>query len=192
MRPFLLEGMPASNPIDYGGTAEENPHMITECVKVCMQCDEVDGIYITGFFGGFKDIIASHVAELEEQTSRDLVHLVKKFKKPLFVNTSFARGAVKSMDILKRAGIPVMESSQRSSQCLSALMKFAINKNKINRMKFRKPKKKDRPRVNEIFTTARNEQRSNLLETESRDILHNYAIPLPAATPPPAWPVSTT
>jgi acyl-CoA synthetase (NDP forming) len=85
------------------------------------------------------------------------------------------------MDILKRAGIPVMESSQRSSQCLSALMKFAINREKIRRMKFRKPQKKDSPQVKAIFATARNEQRSNLLETESRDILHNYALPLPAA-----------
>ena len=51
IKPFLLEGMPASNPIDYGGTAEENPHMISECARVCMESDEVDGIYITGFFG---------------------------------------------------------------------------------------------------------------------------------------------
>jgi acetyltransferase len=116
IKPFLLQGMPASNPIDYGGTAEENPHMITECVKVCMQSDEVDGIYITGFFGGFKDIIAPHVAELEEQTSRDLVELVQQFKKPLFVNTSFARGAVKSLDILKSAGIPVMDEICRKPQ----------------------------------------------------------------------------
>ncbi|GAI58438.1 unnamed protein product, partial [marine sediment metagenome] len=77
MKPFLLEGMPASNPIDYGGTAEENPHMITECVKVCMEDDQVDGISITGFFGGFKDIIAPHVAELEERASQDMVDLVK-------------------------------------------------------------------------------------------------------------------
>jgi acetyltransferase len=181
IKPFLLQGMPASNPIDYGGTAEENPRMITESVKVCMQCDEVDGIYITGFFGGFKDIIASHVAELEEQTSRDLVELVNEFKKPLFVNTSFARGAIKSMDILKRAGIPVMESSQRSSQCLSALMKFAINRAKISRMKISEPQKKDRPEVKEIFAAAHNDQRSNLLETESRRILQNYALSLPAA-----------
>jgi acyl-CoA synthetase (NDP forming) len=181
IKPFLLQGMPASNPIDYGGTAEENPHMITECVKVCMQSDEVDGIYITGFFGGFKDIIAPHVAELEEQASRDLVELVKQFNKPLFVNTSFARGAIKSLNILKSAGIPVMESSQRSSQCLSDLMKFAINQNKMGRMKAPEPTKKKRPRVQEVFAKAIREKRANLLETESRDILHSYGLPLPQA-----------
>jgi acetyltransferase len=181
IKPFLLGGMPTSNPIDYGGTAEENPHMITECVRVCMQCNEVDGIYITGFFGGFKDIIASHVAELEEQTSRDLVDLVSRFKKPLIVNTSFAREDIESMAILKQAGIPVMESSQRSSQCLSALMKFAINRDKISRLKFPEPQKKERFEVKDIFAAARKEQRSNLLETESRNILRDYGLSLPAA-----------
>ena len=181
IKPYLLQGMPASNPIDYGGTAEENPHMITECVKVCMESDEVDGIYITGFFGGFKDIIAPHVAELEEQTSRDLVDLVKQLKKPLFVHTSFAREAIKSIDILKSTGIPVMESSQRSSQCLSDLMKFAINQKKISQMKVTEARMKERPEVKKIFAKAWNEQRLNLLETESRDILERYGLPLPEA-----------
>ena len=181
MKPFLLQGMPASNPIDYGGTAEENPHMITECVKVCMEDDQVDGIYITGFFGGFKDIIAPHVAELEEQTSRDLIDLVKKHKKPLFVHTSFARGAIKSLDILKSAGIPVMESSDRSTHCLSALMKFAMNKKKISQMHIPGGEPKARPAIKTIFKKAQDEKRSNLLETESRDLLKEYGIPLPDA-----------
>ena len=181
IKPFLLEGMPAANPIDYGGTAEENPRMITECVKVCMATNEVDGIYITGFFGGFKDIIAPHVAELEEQTSRELVELVKKYKKPLFVHTSFAQGAIKSLAILKNAGVPVMASSQRSSQCLSALMNFALNRKKIGRMRFPEAQMIEHPGVKKIFAKARGEKRANLLETESRDILKRYELPLPEA-----------
>ena len=181
MKPFLLEGMPASNPIDYGGTAEENPHMITECVKVCMQADEVDGIYITGFFGGFKDIIAPHVAELEEQTSRDLVDLVKKHQKPLFVHTSFAGGDIKSLDILKAEGIPVMESSERSTRCLSALMNFAIKQKKVREMHIAETEIKERHSVKAIFKKAKDENRRNLLETESRDLLQEYGIFLPEA-----------
>ena len=181
MKPFLLQGMPASNPIDYGGTAEENPHMITECVKVCMEDDQVDGIYITGFFGGFKDIIAPHVAELEEQTSRDLVDMVKKYQKPLFMHTSFARGDIKSLDILKSAGVPVIESSERATRCLSALMEFAINQKKIRRMHIPESEPGERPVVKAIFKKAKDEDRSNLLETESRDMLREYGISLPEA-----------
>lgn len=181
LKPFLLEGMPAGNPIDYGGTAEENPHMITECVKVCMETDEVDGIYITGFFGGFKDIIAPHVAELEEQASRDLVDLVKKHQKPLFVHTSFASGAIKSLDILKAGGVPVMESSERSSRCLSALMGFAVKQRKVKQIQIAAAKAEQRPDVKAIFNKAKDEARKNLLETESRALLQEYGLSLPEA-----------
>ena len=181
MKPFLLEGMPASNPIDYGGTAEENPHMITECVKVCMEDDQVDGMFLTGFFGGFKDIIAPHVAELEEKASKDMVNLVQKYKKPLFVHTSFARDPIKSLDILKAAGVPVIESSERAAQCLSALMHFSINQKKISRMKIPTGVVKERPAVKKLFKKVREEKRHNLLETESRELLKEYGISVPEA-----------
>jgi len=181
MKPFLLEGMPASNPIDYGGTAEENPHMITECVKVCMEDDQVDGIFLTGFFGGFKDIIAPHVAELEEKASKDMVDLVQKYKKPLFVHTSFARDPIKSLDILKAAGVPVIESSERTAQCLSALMHFSINQKKISRMQIPTGAAKERPAVKKLFKKVMEEKRHNLLETESRELLKEYHISLPEA-----------
>jgi len=181
LKPFLLEGMPASNPIDYGGTAEENPHMITECVRVCMDDAQVDGIYLTGFFGGFKDIIAPHVAELEEQTSRDLVSLVTEKRKPVFVHTSFAREPIASLDILKAGGVPVFESSERTAQCLSALMKFGSNRERFGAARLLETGRKDRHEVEAILKKARDERRTSLLETESRELLRSYGISLPRA-----------
>lgn len=181
IKPFLLEGMPASNPIDYGGTAEENPHMITECVKVCLADDHVDGVYLTGFFGGFKDIIAPHVAELEEQTSRDLVALVRETQKPVFVHTSFAGEPIRSLDILKAGGIPVFESSERTARCLSALMEFALNRKKFEGMRVLDTKGVERPAVKGLFKKAREEKRNSLLETESRALLQDYGVVLPQA-----------
>lgn len=181
IKPFLLQGMPAGNPIDYGGTAEENPHMIAECVKVCMEDSQVDCIQITGFFGGFKDIIAPHVAELEEQTAKELVELVRRYEKPLFVHTSFARGKIRSLDILKSAGVPVIESSERTAQCMRALANFALNQRKALRLHAPRPEAESRPAVKEIFAKARSERRANLLETESRQILNAYGLSLPEA-----------
>lgn len=181
IKPFLLEGMPASNPIDYGGTAEENPHMITECARVCMEDEQVDGIYITGFFGGFKDIIASHVAELEEQTARDLVTLVQEKHKPVFVHTSFAAEPIKALNILRDGGVPVFESSERTARCLSALMKFGSNRQKFQAMGLFESEPQERPAVRAIFQRAREQKRTSLLETESRELLRAYAISLPPA-----------
>jgi acetyltransferase len=133
IRPFLLEGMPAGNPIDYGGTAEENPPVIAQCCRVCMESDEVDAIYVTGFFGGFKEIIASHVGELEEQTAYELLALVRKYRKPLLVNSSFARGGIKALEILRTGGIPVFESSERVAQGMAALVKYARDRERVLR-----------------------------------------------------------
>ena len=121
IRPYLLAGMPASNPVDYGGTAEENPHMITECCRACMESDEADGVYITGFFGGFKEIIAPQVGELEEQTARELIDLVRQYRKPIAVHTSFAWARMEAVRILREGGIPVFESSERVAKGLAAL-----------------------------------------------------------------------
>lgn len=179
IKPFLLAGMATANPIDYGGMAEENPHVITECVKVCMEDEKIDAVFTTGFFGGFKDIIAPHIAELEEQTSRELVGLVSKYKKPLIVHTSFAREPIKSLDILKSSGIPVFESSERSAQSLHLLMKYADDKKKVAEIQAHEGVAQERPAVKVIFKKVKDEGRSNLLETESRELLKEYGVTLP-------------
>ena len=178
IRPFILKGMPASNPIDYGGTAEENPHMITECCKVCMQDDTVDGIYITGFFGGFRDIIAPHVAELEEETARELSELVRRYQKPLVINTSFAAAPYPTFDILKENGIPVFDGPERAVHCMAALMRYY----EANEKRQSRPAPSDnfKPRTDavEVLASARGQGRSSLLEPEGIRLLKAYDLPV--------------
>ncbi|MCF8104793.1 MAG: acetate--CoA ligase family protein [Desulfohalobiaceae bacterium] len=181
IRPFLLAGMPASNPIDYGGTAEENPKVIAECVRVCMEDEEVDAVYLTGFFGGFQVIIAPHVADLEKQTAEELVRLVKEYKKPLFVHTSFAGQDIAALKTLRDAGIPVFESSGRSARCLGELMRFSRRRQAIASRPKPSGKTKDSPGVKDILAKVRGQDRNNLLETESRKLLKEYKVPLPGA-----------
>lgn len=178
MRPFLLKGMPAGNPVDYGGTAEENPHMITECCKVCFEDDSVDGIFLTGFFGGFRDIIAPHVGEREEQTARELAGLVRSCGKPLMINTSFANAPYATLKILKESGIPVFDGPERVAQCLSALMHYYANQGKRKGQDPPRPGANARPIVREILRKAKDQGRTSLLETESRVLLQEHGLSL--------------
>ncbi len=178
IRPFLLKGMPASNPIDYGGTAEENPHMITECCKVCMQDDAVDGLYITGFFGGFRDIIAPHVAELEEETARELSELVRRYNKPLMINTSFAAADYPTFEILKKNAIPVFDGSERAVHCMSALMQYhEANERRKNRP-LPSSESTPQPDAIKILKSAREQGRASLLEPEGIRLLKAYGLPV--------------
>jgi acetyltransferase len=176
IEPNLLTGMAATNPIDYGGTAEEDPHVIAKCAEACMLDDAIDAIYVTGFFGGFKDIIAPHVAEIEKATSKELFELVSVYQKPLVVHTSFARQPIESLDLLKANGIPVFESSERAAECLGALAKYAENSRKVTNAETPKETSIVPSIVESIFRTATQEKRSNLLETEARKLLLQYGI----------------
>lgn len=178
MRPFLLAGMPASNPIDYGGTAEEDPHRITECCRVCLEDDSVDGVFLTGFFGGFRDIIAPHVAKLEEQTARELGELVRTYGKPVVINTSFANAPYPTFEILKETGIPVFDGPERAVQCLAALMHYHTGL--PDRTSRAAPSHTTRPKsgASALLAEARRLGHSALLETEGMRLLQEYGLPV--------------
>lgn len=181
IRPFLFSGMPASNPIDYGGTAEENPDMINKVVEVLMQGKEVDSVYITGFFGGFKEIIAPHVGELEEKTSFELIRLMRQYNKPIAVHTSFAQEPFPSMKILAQNGVLLTPSSERAAQCLAHMAKFSTRRKKLSQAKPLPAVSADVTKARVLIGTVQAERRKNLLETEARDLLSLYGIVLPPA-----------
>ncbi|MFZ3045320.1 MAG: acetate--CoA ligase family protein [Desulfatirhabdiaceae bacterium] len=180
IRPYLLAGMPAHNPVDYGGTAEEKPSVIAACVEAVMDADDVDMVYLTGFFGGFRDIIAPHVGPLETETSRKLVELVSRFKKPLVVHTSFAMEDYEAVNVLRQGGIPVHISSERAAQSLSSLACQYTNTIRSEEVRPVKSDKNRRRKLLKIAEVARKQGRRNLLETESLEILRLYGLHLPS------------
>jgi acetyltransferase len=182
IRPYLLAGMPASNPIDYGGTAEENPDMINKVVEVLMQEESVDSIYVTGFFGGFKEIIAPHVGELEEKTARELVRLMRQYGKPIALHTSFAQAPFRSMEILNENGVLLTPSSERAAQCLAAMAKFATRREKLALARPLPAIPADSAAARTLIESVRQASRKNFLETEARKLLSLYGIPLLPAT----------
>jgi len=181
IRPFLLAGMPAANPIDYGGTAEENPDMINKVVEVLMEEETVDSVYVTGFFGGFKEIIAAHVGELEEKTSRELVRLMRQYRKPIAVHTSFAQTPFPSMRILSENGVLLTPSSERAAQCLACLARFSTRREKLALAGPLPALPAERDAAGALLEGVKRAGRKNLLETEARELLSLYGIPLPPA-----------
>ncbi|MBU1570600.1 MAG: acetate--CoA ligase family protein, partial [Proteobacteria bacterium] len=155
--------------------------MINKIVAVLMEEPLVDSIYITGFFGGFKEIIAPHVGELEEKTSQALVDLVKQYQKPLVVHTSFANEPFRSMKILHENDIFVTPSSERAAQCLSYLSHFSVNRDKLKKASLVKTTKVDADTARETLRKVKEAGRDNLLETEARELLALYGIKLPRA-----------
>jgi acyl-CoA synthetase (NDP forming) len=177
IKPYLLAGMPAVNPIDYGGTAEENPEMINRVAEVLMQAEAVDAVYITGFFGGFKEIIAPHVGALEEKTAGELARLVQTYGKPLVVHTSFANEPFRAIQILKEKGVFVTGSSARAAECLAHLARFAENRRGLEAAVASPAAPAAREAARQVLARVRSAGRTVLLETEARELLEIYGMP---------------
>ncbi len=177
LKPYLMEGVSISNPVDYGGRAEEAPHeIIPPCCRACLEDPSIDILLITGFFGGYKEIIGSYTEELEVKTANELVSLVKEYQKPIIVNTSFAREKIRSLEILRKNNIPVIESSIRTAHCIYALVKYSENKRKPIKFPIL-PNLRTRE-GEEIIRRVYDKGHVSLLETEAREFLRSCGIPM--------------
>jgi len=181
LRPYLLEGLVPFNPVDYGGKAEENPHqVIPPCCQICMEDENVDIAVITGFFGGFKEIIAPHVEDFEKETSRKLVELVNKYQKPILVNSSFANEEIESLDILEQGGIPVVASSERVARCTYAVATTAEKQRRFEAEELVRREPSPEPATLALMADIK-QKRSNMTEIEARNVLEQYGVPMPPA-----------
>ncbi len=177
LRPYLMEGVGISNPVDYGGKAEEAPHeIIPPCCEACLKDQAIDVVLITGFFGGYKEIIGSYMERFEQKASYDLIRLLKKYKKPIIVNTSFARERIRALDILKKNQIPVIESSMRTAHCVYALIRYAeIRRRDYGIIKLPSVRTRE---GEDIINRVYEVNHISLLETEARQFLKSCGIPM--------------
>ena len=147
-----------------------------------MEEESVDAVYVTGFFGGFKEIIAPHIGELEEKTSRELVRLMRQYEKPIAVHTSFAQAPFRSMEILNENGVLLTPSSERAAQCLAYMAKFTARREKLNLARPLPAIPADAAKGGTLIAAVKQTGRRNLLETEARELLSHYGIALPPAS----------
>ena len=146
-----------------------------------MEEETVDCLYMTGFFGGFKEIIAPHVAELEEKAARELVRLVREAGKPLVVHTSFANEPIKALEILREGGIFVTPSSERAAQGLAQMVRFFLRREELKEARPVEVTGVDSERARKIIEGVKASGRRNLLETEARELLEVYGVKMPPA-----------
>ncbi|GCE16372.1 acetate--CoA ligase family protein [Dictyobacter kobayashii] len=121
----LRELMPAratpTNPIDVAGATDEDPLSFATITEVCLQDPEVDGVIITGLFGGYRMLLSEDFGAREEAAARMLGQLVKRYKKPVLVQTVYARHDIPALKLLREENIPYYESVEITCRAMAAL-----------------------------------------------------------------------
>lgn len=116
----------ATNPIDVAGAADEDPLSFAWLTEVCLNDPEVDGVIITGLFGGYRWLLSEEFGPQEEAAARELGKLVRKYNKPVLLQSIYARHDIPALRILREEGIPYYESIEITCRAMAALSEIGL------------------------------------------------------------------
>ncbi len=121
LRALMPARATATNPVDVAGAADEDPLSFAHLTEVCLKDPDVDGVIITGLFGGYRMLLSEDFGPREEAAAHALSHLVRHYKKPVLVQTVYARHDIPALHILREQGIPYYESVEVTCRAMAAL-----------------------------------------------------------------------
>ncbi len=111
----------ATNPVDVAGAADEDPLSFAHLAEVCLKDPEVDGVIITGLFGGYRWLLSEEFGRREEAAAQALGQLIRQYKKPVLVQTIYARHDIPALRLLHEESIPYYESIEITCRAMAAL-----------------------------------------------------------------------
>src|SRR5207249_2772528 len=111
----------STNPVDVAGAADEDPLSFAHLAEICLQDSNVDGVIITGLFGGYRFLLSEAFGEREEAAAHALGQLVRRYKKPILVQTIYARHDITALRILREEQVPYYESVEITCRAMAAL-----------------------------------------------------------------------
>lgn len=109
---------PQRNPVtlDTAGGLEDNPLLLARCAGLAAADDGVDIIVVSGLFGGYPRVRAQELACAAELIA------IRDAGSPIVVQSAFANTGNEPIDMLSRAGIPVLSTINQVAQGLRAVV----------------------------------------------------------------------
>jgi acyl-CoA synthetase (NDP forming) len=121
LRALMPARATAANPIDVAGAADEDPLSFAHLTEVCLKDPAVDGVIITGLFGGYRMLLSESFGAREEQAAHELGRLVRQYQKPVLVQTVYARYDISALLLLREENVPYYESVEITCRAMAAL-----------------------------------------------------------------------
>ena len=108
-----------TNPIDLAGAGEQDPAKYARGVQVLLASDQVDGVLLTGYFGGYSTDV-SNLNAPELAAAARMADTVAAQGKPLVVQSIYPESP--SSQLLRAVGIPVHREVDRACAVLAGLV----------------------------------------------------------------------
>ena len=119
LRTVLPTGSHVANPVDLAGAGEQDPMRYTRTLATLLAAQEVDGVLLTGYFGGYSTHDSAMAAH-EVAAAEAMADIVTAQPKPVAVHTIFPEGPTGRL--LRAAGLPVHRDVDRVAAVLAGLV----------------------------------------------------------------------
>lgn len=121
LRKLMPARATATNPVDVAGAADEDPLSFAHLTEICLKDPDIDGVVVAGLFGGYRWLLSEDFGAREEAAARELGRLVREYKKPVLVQTIYARHDIPALHLLREEGVPYYESVEITCRAMAAL-----------------------------------------------------------------------
>lgn len=126
LRKLMPARATSTNPVDVAGAADEDPLAFAWLTEVCLKDPQVDGVIITGLFGGYRWLLSEDFGPREEAAAHELGKLVRQYNKPVLVQTIYARHDIPALRILREEGVSYYESIEITCRAMAALSEIGL------------------------------------------------------------------
>jgi len=179
LRKILLPHSPVSNPVDFAGAMDADVRVLTKASDLILQDENVDGLLLAGInFGGYSQWWGA----MEKEIAYGLTEVQGRYTKPMILHNSVLSQETPALQIINDGGIPVYSDVERAARCMAALADYGMYIESVKKgveLPVPVSEKLTANNVAQIIRRARAGRRHNLLETEARQILKEYGLPVP-------------
>ncbi|WP_027163773.1 acetate--CoA ligase [Mesorhizobium sp. WSM1293] len=171
------------NPVDVAGGTDTDPAVFAACAEILLQDSMVDGLLISGLYGGYAVRFSPDLLAAEVDATNMIAAMARRFGKPVIVHSLYsclpADQRPSPLIQMRRAGIPVHSSLEIAVRCIQALAEYG----EMGRVCEALPTNgaKHGRVFGQVLARCRAEGRREVLEHEGRASLRDFGLDLAPA-----------
>ncbi|MER8716257.1 acetate--CoA ligase family protein [Mesorhizobium sp. M1295] len=171
------------NPVDVAGGTDSDPSVFAACAEILLQDPMVDGLLISGLYGGYAVRFSQDLLAAEIDATNLIGAMPHRFGKPIVVHSLYCALQADQRPLplleMRGAGIPVHSSLETAVRCMQALAEHG----EVGRaFAAPPPKQAQHGKIFEQFLArCRAEGRRVVLEHEARASLRDFGLNLAPA-----------
>lgn len=178
LKEILMPHCPIKNPVDLAGTPEADMWVFDRCLDVLLKDPDVDGVVIVGLYGGYADL-SEEFRILEMDVAKSMVERIAASDKPVVMHSIYQPQQPECLKYISEHGVPVFGEVDAAVRTMGVLAGYADIKKSLREEadgELADMPHDRRERVGAIIQAVRASGRTNLVETEARNVLRCYGL----------------